>query len=122
MSYELTRSDEQETDTVRHFMANGCGCQRLNGRPCSQQFTTEYVLEVRSFCLELSRSELDMVLLGQMMASMNFSNTIGTESRHAETTRQRPRTFHSHQGKAVCAQTFRFLHTVGKYGTGIKIN
>lgn len=111
---EPTESDKLETDTVRHFMAKGCGCQRFSGRQCSLQFTTEHVLEVRSQCLELSRSELDMVLLGQVMASMNVSDTVVTESRHRETTRERPRTSHSHQGKAVCAHMFRFLHTVGK--------
>ena len=105
VSCEPTRSDEQETDTARHFMANGCGCRRLNGRPCSQQFTTEYVSEVRSSFLELSRSDLDMVLLGQIMASMNLSDTVVTESRHRDTIRQRPRTLHSHQGKAQCVPT-----------------
>ena len=110
-----TESDELEIDAVRQFMVNSCRCQWFNGKQCSQQFTTEHVLEVRSCCLELSRTELDMVLLRQVMATMNLRDTVVTDSRHAETTRQRPRTFHSHQGKSVCNRMFRFLHTVGNF-------
>ena len=49
---EVGTTDEVETDTVREFMNTGCGCQRYNGQECSLQFTIQYVLEVRSWCLE----------------------------------------------------------------------
>ena len=72
---EPTESDELETDMVRHFMTTGCGCQWFNGRQCSLQFTTEHILEVRSSCLELSRSELETKNFIRGSLSMSSEST-----------------------------------------------
>ena len=55
-----------------------------------------------------------MALLGQLMASLNISDSVVTESRHAETPRHRSRANYSHQGRPVCIAMFRTLHDVGK--------
>ena len=118
---EHSTSEELETKTIGEFMAMGCGCQRNNGQQCSQQFTSDYVREARLSCMELSRGELDMAILGQVMAARNVSATVVTESRHLPTTRELQRTSYRHQGKAVCASMFRFLHTVGKRDSLLRV-
>lgn len=63
-------ADAEELDT---FLAGGCGCNRAGGQPCSSLFTKEHYEEIRLSCQDLSRNELDMVLLGQIMAGIGGS-------------------------------------------------
>ena len=92
------------------FMTAGCGCRRN----CTSHFSKDHVLEVRAQCHELTRENLDMALLGQLMACLNISDSVVTECRHAETPRHRSRANYSHQGRQVCTAMFRTLHNVGK--------
>lgn len=80
----------------------------------SAQFSKEHIQSMRAQCLQLSRNELDMVLLGQLIASTNTSDKVVQESRHLEKERERTYSTYNHAGKPVCAKTFLFLHTVGK--------
>ena len=57
----------EETE-VREFVSNTCGCNKLNSGPCSKYFTEDSAEEVRSRMLELSRDELDLVVLAQISA------------------------------------------------------
>ena len=102
-------TDLAEEDLVSKFMSTGCGCVKR----CSKQFSLEYVRSVRRQCTEQERAELDMAILGQLMASTNTSFTVSTVARHAESERQRSYTSFVHQGKPVCTQMFLFLHTIG---------
>ena len=68
---------------------------------------------MRAQCYDLTHAELDMVLLGQLVASTNMSGTIVVESRHLNKERQRVYTTFYHAGKVVCGKTSRFLHTIG---------
>ena len=68
---------------------------------------------VRESCAELTNSELDMAILGQLMASTNTSTLVSTVARHQEAEQQRAYTSFLHQGKIVCASMFRFLHGIG---------
>ena len=66
-----------------------------------------------SWCAELTRGELDMAVLGQLMASTDTSLSVSTVARHPEAERQRSYTNFLHQGKSVCTRMFLFLHTIG---------
>ena len=66
-------SDEFEKKIVTEFLAKGCGCKSWNNKPCSFQFSSDYITEVRSSCASLAHKELDMVILGQRMALSNFT-------------------------------------------------
>lgn len=47
-----------------------CGCKKGIGcQPCSSQFSTDQIMSVRASCSELTRSELDMLVMGQLMAA-----------------------------------------------------
>ena len=73
-------TDRAEEDLVSKFMSMGCGCVKR----CSKPFSLEYVRSVRRQCTELEHAELDMAILGQLMASTNTSFTVSTVARHAE--------------------------------------
>ncbi len=108
--------EKRENERVENFVLHGCGCHKNQGTDCSKLFTT-YLLAMRCSCLELAKRDLDMVLLGQLMASMNSSDQVVTESRHQGTPRKRVRMAYHHHSHPVCTRTFRFLHTVGELHT-----
>ena len=95
------------------FVRNTCGCELLTGdRPCSTQFTAEYYHDIRAKAALLSNEQLDMALLGSIMATMKTDEDI-IHGRHETEKRSRPRTEHLHNGRNVCVTTFAFLHGIG---------
>ena len=108
------RTGESSIERTSNFLTDGCGCKNARGKSCSGQFSTEYIVSVRESCLEPSHSELDMAIMGQLMAGMNTSSTVSTASRHKEVNRDKNYTTLFHLGKPVCLKTFQFLHAVGK--------
>ena len=101
--------DTTEDVMVAQFVSAGCGCSKK----CSSQFSLEYIRDMRAQCYDLTHTELDMVLLGQLVASTNTSGKVVVESGHLGKERQRAYTIFYHAGKVVCGKTFRFLHTIG---------
>ena len=105
--------EREETALIQRFLSEGCGCDLANGS-CSSTFTTESIESYRSECSELSRAELDMVILGQISAFTNTStlSVNSTKHRHPAASRQRPYMLFWHGGRRVCKKTFLFLHTI----------
>ena len=89
----------------------GCGCKNWNNKPCSFQFSSDYITEVRSSCASLARKELDMVILGQIMALSNFSEITYNKNKKS-IQRQKKYTKYFHYGQQVCPVTFHFLHII----------
>ncbi len=56
--------DQREYDTIQTFLDDGCGGSGHKGRLCSERFTLNDVLHFRSDCSEMTRAELDLVILG----------------------------------------------------------
>ena len=54
------------------FLAKQCGCKRAGGNPCSTLFSKEHFQEVRGQCAEFNRDEFDLVLMGQIMATLEW--------------------------------------------------
>ena len=106
---ELRPCDAIEEQLVTQFAMAGCGCNKK----CSSQFSADYFRDMRAQCYDLSHSDLDMVLLGQLLASTNSSDSVVVTSGHLEQERKKNYTTYHHAGKVVCGKTFRFLHTVG---------
>ncbi len=73
-----------------------------------------HVTDSRRDCFELTREELDMVLLGQVHAFMNASETCGDDHKHKEAMRERSTMVYIHSGVQVCSYVFLFLHGVGE--------
>ena len=75
-------TDKMEEQLLSQFMSSGCGCSKADGKQCYQQFSAEYIKSVRASCAELTRCELDMVILGQLIACLDTGTTVSTASRH----------------------------------------
>ena len=96
-------------DLTSTFLSTGCRYVRK----CSTEFTSERVMSVRASCAELSHSELDIAILGQLMASVNTSSIVSMAACHKEDEHKKAFTSFSHQGNPVCIRMFWFLHGVG---------
>ena len=95
------------------FLAKGCGCKKACGRPCYTLFPKEHYQEIRWQCAELTRNELDMVLMGQIMATMSNDTVIqAAKFRHTPTQRKLSSMAFFHGGHQVCGKTFRKLHGI----------
>lgn len=111
---EERQMDVDERTAVTAFIQSTCGCKKgLGSKPCVSQFSADHLQSVRASCFELTRSELDMVVMGQLMAGMNDEKTTNTASGHRGKDRQRASCSFHHQGKPICEKTFKFLHTLG---------
>ena len=89
-------TDIEENELIASFVSQGCGCNKK----CCSQFTREYVTSVCACSTELSHGELDMAIMGQLLAYTNTSSEVSYTS-------------FFHQGKPVCRRMFQFLHGIG---------
>ena len=93
------------------FLEKGCGCKRNAGKSCYTAFSREHYEGVRMQCAELNRSELDLVLLGQISALL--TNKKDTNAHRPSTPRQRSSMAFYHAGVRICRVTFQKLHGIG---------
>ena len=104
---ECRPEDEEEGEKIKEFVRKGCGCKSK----CSSAIPTTQIAASRSSCLELSRTELDMAIMGQVAASVHCNDS--TSGSHKKlTARQRQRAQFSFHGHTICRTTFLFLHTI----------
>ncbi len=114
VSLELRLRDISEDQKVEQFMTTGCSCTKWKGNSCSFQFTSEHVKDMRLSCMELTHSELDLIIMGQVLACTNTGEHTVTDVHHiAHHDRKHQYTNFLHQGHQICIETFRFLHVVG---------
>ena len=101
-------SSDQQLD---EFLLRGCLC----ARECYLQFDRKHYCNKRDEANSLSREELDMVVLGQIMAFIAMDNVVGPSHKHAPHQRQmtRVKTFY-HQGRKICRETFLALHGIDR--------
>ena len=107
------RTREEKLDD---FLQKGCGCRT----ECYKQITQEHYLDTMERCAELTHDELDLVLLGQLMANIHLSEVVGPQSNHAASPRQVARVDFYHHGRKFCRSTFLMLHGIGKSCFGVK--
>ena len=55
----------------RDFVSTTCGCFKTNGKPYSSLFSEEYYVELRAQAAFLSLEQLDLVILGSYIATIN---------------------------------------------------
>ena len=102
--------DETEERVIQQFVNDGCKCDLgPNRSPCCTTITAEHFRSVRCQMAELTHDELDLVVMGQVMAGC-FS---GETSSHRGMARGKSYTVFHHNGVRICQKTFLFLHTIG---------
>ena len=95
---EWRGSDITENQKVESFLKEGCGCLHdVEEENCSNRFSVEKVLTHRQVCLEMSSSELDMVVLSQLEACTRQDEN--SRSSQQTTKRKRTRTYFTFEGK-----------------------
>ena len=105
----VEKAAQEEDKKIDAFIYKSCGCQLgFKHTPCSGLFTKEELLDQRLICLSLEKSELDMVVLGQLQA---FSKDTETYTEEDSTHRRNYITF-MFKGRRICRKTFLFLHTL----------
>ena len=115
--HDLLTQTNTQTDTdpkLTAFLEEGCGCKRNSGKPCYTSFSWEQYEASRMRCAELSRSELDLVILGQIAALLKKYSQTNTH-RQASQRQRTSMVFHRH-GVPTCRETFLKLHGIGKMG------
>ncbi len=68
---ELRLSDISEDQKVDLFMTTGCTCTKWKNKSCSIHFSRQYVKEKRLSCMDLTSVELDLTIMGQLIACTN---------------------------------------------------
>ena len=58
--------DKLEERTCDEFLKNGCGCTSK----CSSYFDEGYIRSIRNEMAELSRNELDLLIMGELLTSI----------------------------------------------------
>ena len=97
---EERQEDMDERSAFMALLKETCGCQKgVHSQPCSLQFTAEQVCSIRDSCSELGRAELDMVVMGQLMAGLNDDNTTNPVSRNCARERLRASYTLLHRGR-----------------------
>ena len=99
--------DATEERLVQEFVRDGCKCDLgPNRSPCFTSITVDHYRSVRCQMADLSHDELDLVVMGQVMAGCFLAETFRKQDRSRSFT-----TFH-HNGTRICQKTFLFLHAM----------
>lgn len=102
--------DVEEEELIKTFVDRGCSCDLgPNKTPCCKSFSVEHYLSLRCAFAEMTHDELDLIVMGQIMATCLPSSSADSSS--VEKTRNIMKYYH--QGVAVCRRTFLFIHNIG---------
>ena len=113
VNIDFREIDYEDTAKVDEFCRNGCGCS-MN---CGMQFSVKHYLLTRSNAQQMYRKELDMALMGQVMA-FTFCSQVpqnSTKHRHQLKNREKNSAMYFHNGLRICKKTFLFLHDIGDF-------
>ena len=85
MDIDHSMEDKNEQECVQSFVRSTCECKLgPQGSPCSSSLTKETIEKCRADKLELSRDELDMVILTQIRAGRSVASQPTLRKLHHE--------------------------------------
>ena len=102
--------DISDDQAVALFLSNGCTCSKWRGKPCSGQFSFDYVQQVRVSFMDL---EKHLMLMGELIACSNCLPQTSADMRNTSHERKKAYTSFTHQGKPICQKMFLMLHLGG---------
>ena len=105
---EVDDDHDAEERRVARFLPN---CQLRDGTPCSSAFSAPQLQAARDECHQLTRDQLDMVVMGQLRALCQ-SDSLTQKTKAKNTARQCTNTQYRYGGHRVCQMTFLFLHAM----------
>ena len=105
---DLRETDGDELGTIRNFLMAGCGCQLgPKANHCSSTLSYSEVLESRTNCLQLSKEELDLIILSHLQCHLRRKEVGGRK-------RKRYVCNFFFSGQQIWKATYLFLHAVGR--------
>ena len=110
--HQTEEKQSTEIFTCKDFVYNTCGCKMADGKPCSGLFSLEQYVECRAQSSLLTREQLDLVLMGFILSSVNDSDKVVG---HYQAKRQRITVAFMHRGYHLCRATYSFLYGVSKH-------
>jgi len=112
---ELSVEDAHEVETVDDFITKGCGCQYGPGNTQCSSFLNKDVVEAcRQDNMDLTRDELDLVVLAQIRAHPTDDKQPTLHASHHTTGDFRSQSLFFIKGVQVCRTTFLFLHCMSR--------
>lgn len=91
-----------------------CTCQYNDGKPCSTRFLAEELKMIQSTFMEMSREEMDIVILAKLSCGMHLSQLTSCSKKKEQTVRNSQRTDFFHHGMKICRATFKYIHNIGQ--------
>ena len=101
-------STDDEEGRIARFLSEGYKCQLNDGSPCSALFTASQVMAARDECRQLTRDQLDVMVMGQLRALCQLIQNIKTK--YTDCTRTA--TLFRFGGHRICHMVFLFLHAM----------
>ena len=102
-----------ELSKCAEFVRLTCGCSKADGKPCSGLFSEEHYAELRAQAYFLTHEQLDLVILGSIMATIHKDDI--SHGRHKPAKRQKTMMTYMHHGHHLCVRTYNFLHGIGSH-------
>ena len=102
-----------ELSKCAEFVQLTCGCTKADGKPCSSLFSEDHYAELRAQASFLTHEQLDMVILGSIMATVRKDDI--SQCRHKPAKRQKTMMTYMHHGHHLCVRTYNFLHGIGSH-------
>ena len=113
VAFELRPEDTEEEALTEWYQREGCSCTHgPDSQPCCQSFPVTYYREHRNICIEMTRDQLDLVIMGQLSA-LTYTSTHSLRHSSPRDERRRTTTKFLHHQNSICQKTFTFLHAVG---------
>ena len=104
--------DLEEESKIEQFLSTTCDCLKA----CIKQFTRKHVKLTRENAALLSRSDLDMALLGQIMSSTHCTSSHRNSLMiHINKSRGMEIVLYFTTKGKNCRNTFLFLHTIVEF-------
>jgi hypothetical protein len=111
VTVENDDSEDAEERRITRFILEGCKCQLNSGSPCSSLLSAADLLAARDECRQLTREQMDMVVMGQLCA-LCHRDPQTQKSKTRNTDRKRTTTLFRYGGYRVCQKVFLFLHSL----------
>ena len=111
MIVEHDETNDEEQRRIARFLTSGCSCKLLDGIPCSTQFTVLLLQVAHGECRQLTREQLDVVVMGKLHA-LCHRDSLTQKNKALNSERKRTLTPYHFQGHRVCRDTFVFQHTM----------
>ena len=116
VSIESSYEDVRESSIVNSFITKTCGCKYGPGStPCTAFLNRTTIEKHRADNMELSKDELDLVVLAQIRAHRKTSDQETLRSSHHATKEDKSRSQFFISGVRICLTTFLFIHCMSRF-------